>query len=186
VPPPFNIPRPALVEYDHLIKHLYQLSINGKTWWLIKICYSNSYSSVHSNSLLSDSFQVHRGVKQDSVLSPILSNIAMDELLKDLSSEASNLVIRGLHVSSAAHADNVRTCNIGIESIQSQSHAINCFTSRNSLRLDSSKTEIVHMSSHSLPPEEIHLQNSAPTVKKGSKMPGSLVDSQPIFKYLCC
>ena len=112
---------------------------------------TNSFSSIYSNNLLSDSFQVYRGVKQGSVLSSILFDIVMDEVLKDLSHESTALCIRGLHVGAAAHADDVRTCCIDTESIQAQASVIDSFTTNNSLHLNSSKTELVHMSSHPLP-----------------------------------
>ena len=95
------------IEYVHLLKHLYRLGINGKAWRLIRFWYDNSCSSIRSNNLLSDSFQVHHGVKQGSVPLPILFDIVMDELLKDLSRDPTALCIRGLHVDAAAHADDV-------------------------------------------------------------------------------
>ena len=160
------------IEYVHLLRHLFQLGVNGKAWRLIKFWYLHSSASIRSKGLISDSFQVHRGVKQGSVLSPILFAIVMDDLLKDLNNDPSCLSIRGLHVGSAAHADDVRTCNISRDSIQAQASVIHDFTARSSLRLNSSKTEIVRMSSHPLPPEDIIIHNSTVTVKKKAKCLG--------------
>ena len=144
----------------------------GKTWRLIKFWYLHSSASVRSKGLVSVPFQVHRGVKQGSVLSPILFAIVMDDILKDLNNDPSCLSIRGLHVGSAAHADDVRTCNISHESIQAQASAIYNFTIKSSLSLNSSKTEIVHMSLHPLPPENIVIHDSTVTVKKEAKCLG--------------
>ena len=62
------------IEYAHLLKHLFHRGVNGKTWRLICNWYSNSTSSVCSKGLMSDPSQVHRGVKQGSVLSPAQGN----------------------------------------------------------------------------------------------------------------
>ena len=160
------------IEYVHLLKHLFQLGVNGKTWRLVKFWYLHSSASVRSKGLVSDPFQVHRGVKQGSVLSPILFAIVMDDLLKDFNNDPSCLSIRGLHVGSAAHADDIRICNISHESIQAQASAIYNFTTKSSLSLNSSKTEIIHMSLHPLQLENIVIHNSIVTVKKEAKCLG--------------
>ena len=59
---------------------VFQLGVNGKTWRLTKFWYLHSSASVCSKGLVSDSFQVHHGVKQGSILSPILFAIVMDDL----------------------------------------------------------------------------------------------------------
>ena len=66
------------VEFPTLLRHLYNIGINGKLWRLIKNWYANSTSRVRVNCQLSEPFIVGRGVKQGSVLSPTLFLIVMN------------------------------------------------------------------------------------------------------------
>ena len=72
------------VEHSILLQSLYQASINGKAWRLIKACYGNLTPVVKSGSSLSHPFPVTRGVQQGSVVSPTFFLIVMDKLLNQL------------------------------------------------------------------------------------------------------
>lgn len=160
------------IEYDFLLKHLYDQDINGKTWRLIKFWYQNSTSSVRSNNLVSQPFKIYRGVKQGSALSPTLFNIVLDKLLHDLHSNSSGISISGLSVSAAAHADDVRTCNLSIDSIKESASCLETFTSGNSLKVNVAKTEVVHISPHAPPSDPIDILGSTVTIKKEAKCLG--------------
>ena len=70
-----------LVEYSILLAHLFKAGINGKGWRLVKSFYSNPRCGVRVNGQLTN---VQRGVRQGSVLSPMLFLIVMDSLLVEL------------------------------------------------------------------------------------------------------
>ena len=69
------------VEYPILLEHLKNAGISGITWRLIKDWYSNVQSSVRVGVFTSTPFQINRGVRQGSVLSPVLFLLVMDPLL---------------------------------------------------------------------------------------------------------
>ena len=58
--------------------------------------------------LLSNSFTINHGVRQGSVLSPVLFLVVMDDLLKNMEVNGSNFSLAGIPIGGAAHADNVR------------------------------------------------------------------------------
>ena len=60
------------VEYCILLDHLYEAGIDGKTCRLVKSFYKMSTCRVRVNGKLSEQFVLQRGVRQGSVLSPIL------------------------------------------------------------------------------------------------------------------
>ena len=72
------------VEYCILLHHLYKAGIDGKTWRLVKSFYEKPTCRVWVNEKLSEQFALQRGVRQGSVLSPILLLILMDSLLAEL------------------------------------------------------------------------------------------------------
>ena len=86
------------VEFPILLRHLYDIGVNGKCWRLIKNWYMHSTSRVRVCNQLSGHFNVERGVKQGSVLSPTLFVIVMDSLLKQIKENNSGLSVAMWHV----------------------------------------------------------------------------------------
>ena len=83
------------IEFPVLLGHLFDIGINGRCWRLIMSWYTNAKSKVHMNGVFSHSFPVNRGVKQGSILSPILFIIVIDVLLKQFRDEDVGLSVSG-------------------------------------------------------------------------------------------
>ena len=60
------------------------------------------------NGVTSHSFDVQRGVRQGSVLSPTLFLVVIDSPLQQLEHSGSGLAISGLDTGCAVHADDIR------------------------------------------------------------------------------
>ena len=72
------------VEFCVLLKELFNAGVKGKCWRLIHNWYSNITSRVKLGRHLSPSFSIGRGIRQGSVLSPLLFSLVIDPLLKNL------------------------------------------------------------------------------------------------------
>ena len=107
------------MEYNVLLHQLYASGINGKAWRLIKSWYANPVCVVHFNGSVSASFTVSRGVKQGVVLSLILFNLVMNQILYGLSKDDTSFTLVGVDVGCGAHADDIRTCAIGVMEMES-------------------------------------------------------------------
>ena len=68
------------VEYPVLLKRLFEAGVNGKTWRLLRNWYEGARCQVRLNGALSQTFEIKKGVKQGSVLSPTLFLLVMDPL----------------------------------------------------------------------------------------------------------
>ena len=97
----------------------------GKTWRLIANWYSNSLSCVRISGTNSEVFPIKRGVKQGSVLSPVLFTLVMDPILQSLKEKPCGLNICGLYLGTFCHADDIRTlassksdCGLHISSVK--------------------------------------------------------------------
>ena len=83
------------VEYCVLLHHLFRSGINGKTWRIIRSFYTNPRAQVRSGNGLSEVINLERGVRQGSVLSPLLFLLVMDSLLIDLAHAEAGVSING-------------------------------------------------------------------------------------------
>ena len=98
------------------------------------------------NGHISNSFNISRGVKRGSVLSPTLFLTVMDLLMKRLRESDCGLHVRGTYMGAAVHADDLRTTAASAEAVSQQNAVINQFARDSCLRLNTSKTEVVKIS----------------------------------------
>ena len=131
------------VEYAVLLSHLKNAGITGKAWRLTKQWYNNPKSSVRVNGNLSPSFTLHRGVRQGSVLSPVLFLFVIDPILLELKSKSCGLSINGLFLGALSHADNIRTLSTNLTDCKQQIISVHSFATSRSLVLNTKKCEAV-------------------------------------------
>ena len=158
------------VELPILLKQLYSVGIKGKLWRLLKHWYSTSSAKVKVNRHISSCFNISRGVKQGSVLSPTLFLTVMDVLLKWLQESRHGLHIRGTYMGGAIHADDLRTTAASSDSVTEQ--VITSFASDSCLRLNTSKFETVKISPYSHETAVIQIGDSTISTSKTSKCLG--------------
>ena len=160
------------IELSILLKRLFAIGVNGKCWRIVLSWYSSALSRIRVGSKLSEPFSITRGVKQGSVLSPILFLIVIDPLLLTLKDRYAGLSIHGSFVGAAAHADNLRTIAPSIAPVIEQAAIIDDFTTGSHLNLNSDKTEIVKISRCRPAPDEIVLFDSTITITMEAKCLG--------------
>ena len=160
------------IELPILLKQLYSVGIKGKLWRLLKHWYSTSSARVKVNGQISSCFNISRGVKQGSVLSPTLFLTIMDVLLKRLRESGHGLHIRGTYMGGAIHADDLRTTSASSESVSEQDKVIKSFTSDSCLRLNTSKFEAVKISPYSHETAVVQIGDSSISTSKTSKCLG--------------
>ena len=97
------------VEFCVLLHHLYESGINGKAWRVIRSLYSDPTAQVQLGNKLSQVIKLKRGVRQGSVLSPMLFLLVMDSLLITLANAKAGVSIKGIYTGSLCHADDLRS-----------------------------------------------------------------------------
>ena len=130
--------KPFLCLYDIEKAFDSVVGIKGKLWCLLKHWYSTSSAMVKVNRHISSCFNISRGVKQGSVLSPTLFLIVMDILLKRLRESGHGLHIRRTYMGGAIHTDDLRMTAASSDSVTEQDKVIKSFTSDSCLRLNTS------------------------------------------------
>ena len=94
-------------------------------------------------SQLSKPFPVERGIRQGSVLSPVLFNMVMDPLLSEMKSRKLGLSVNGLYLGAFAHADDIRTASTNATDASVQVKTVDLFAKKNALQLSLEKCGIV-------------------------------------------
>ena len=126
------------VEYPVLLSHLKSAGVTGKTWRLIKQWYDNPRSYVRVGGNTSSPFSIHRGVRQGSVLSPVLFLLVMDPVLLELQSQSCGLTISGLFLGALSHTDDIH-----LTDCKHQISTVNAFATTRGLVLSAEKCEAV-------------------------------------------
>ena len=80
------------IEYPVLFNRLFKVGFNGNKW-VLKSWYEGAVGQVRLDGALSGEFEVKRGVKQGSVLSPTLFLLIMNPLLQQLEASGLGLTI---------------------------------------------------------------------------------------------
>ena len=123
------------VEFSVLLEELFQAGIRGKCWRLLRNWYSNLVSQVKLGAYISRPFNVSRGIRQGSVLSPTLFNLVLDPLLSALRQRNLSLSINGLYLGAFSHTDDICTCATNIEDVCKQVSIVDTFTKSRGLKL---------------------------------------------------
>ena len=95
------------VEHPVLLKCLFDAGVNGKGWRLMKSWYEGSSLSVKISGDVSTPISIEHGVRQGSVLSPLLFIVLMDCLGYRFVLERAGTSINGIYVGGGLHADDV-------------------------------------------------------------------------------
>ena len=131
------------VEFPVLLKRLFDVGVNSKTWRLLRSWYTDCKSSVRLKQHVSAAFPLERGVRQGSILSPALFLLVMDPLLRQLQSQSIGVSVNSTYAGGYLHADDIRTLASSSTTLEAQISLVTQFTEDNFLTLNASKCEIV-------------------------------------------
>ena len=154
------------VPRDILLQKLQGVGIKGKVFNIIRGIYTNDKAYMKIDGKVTKSFPINQGVRQGCVLSPLLFNIFMAELAKDLMALDNGLI------NSIFWADNiVLLCENGDE-LNNMIKLIAEYCKRNKLTINCKKTKcLIFNKTGRLIRENVHLN-------------GTVLENVRQYKYL--
>ena len=140
--------------YDRINRHLLwsklQLQgLNGHMLNILKAIYNDVCCCVRSNGTNTDRFQVTYGLKQGCLLSPLLFNMYVNDLVHDLKSVAESINMNDEKI--LLYADDLFLIAESEEGLQGLLDVVNTWCNTRGMRVNSYKSNVVHFRGTHIP-----------------------------------
>ena len=130
------------VSRDILLSKLQKNGVDGKFFDILKTIYSNDMACIKIGTRYSVTFKPNKGVRQGCVLSPLLFNIFLADLQKDLDSCNDNLKLDGnKELSCLIWADDILILSESENGLQKKLDTLGMYCTNNKLSVNTDKTE---------------------------------------------
>jgi len=121
--------------------------IGGPFYQVIKSMYKSVTASIKCGSLLSDQFNIYRGVKQGDVLSPLLFNIFINDLITPFNNaESCPPSLLSKKVGCLLYADDLVILSTSKEGLQSSLDHLSSYCKKWKLSVNHSKSKVMCLS----------------------------------------
>ena len=127
-----------------LFYRLLKCGINGNLYNVIKAMYSDTVSSVRVNNNLTEWFHINCGVRQGDILSPLLFNIYINDLLLALKKLDSGVVCGNTKICCLLYADDLVLIAENENCLQKLLNVMYSWCDEWKLKVNLSKSNVVH------------------------------------------
>ena len=118
-----------------LLKKLSEKQVKGRILGLIKDMYTGAEAQMFINGELGEAFEVTRGVAQGCVLSPLLFDIYIDDLLQEFRKKGLGIPVGQLTQGASSFADDLALVALNEEMLQQYLEILEKWCTDNFLRL---------------------------------------------------
>ena len=128
---------------DGLWKRLWDVGIRGKMWRVLRSLYAKTESCVEAHGGLSDWFEVTAGVRQGCILSPLLYDIFIDGLAKEISSKCKGIEMDNVCIKQLLYADDIVLIANSAEDLQQMLEVVQDYSRRWLFEVNVDKTKVL-------------------------------------------
>ena len=132
------------VNRNVLWKKLHDIGVNGKMFSALQSLYHNVRCCVRVNGLFTPWFDVNRGLKQGCLLSPILFNFFINDLLEVLNHTGTGINVDGTVISALAYADDIILLAESDEDLNKLLEVLHNWCDTNDIVINADKSHVVH------------------------------------------
>ena len=126
---------------DILLLKLRDVGITGKVFNIIRNIYSSDQACIKVDGKIGKPFKISQGVRQGCVLSPLLFNIFMAGLAKELSNKDSGLKLDSKKINSIFWADDIVLLTENRDELEALLKIVSDYCCKNKLTINCKKTK---------------------------------------------
>ena len=132
------------VWHDGLWSSLQKYGINSNIISMIKSLYCNSTSAVLINNIQGNIFKITVGVRQGCLLSPVLFNVFLEEIMADIqNNHTSSISIGGLSISNLRFADDIDLIARNTQELQALTYKLSNNASKYGMEISIEKSKVM-------------------------------------------
>ena len=126
-----------------LLCRLSDINIGGHMLHCIRNIYNRNYSCVRLNGAYSPRFEVTSGVRQGDNLSPLLNNLVLDSLAKDLKAKRGGVNYSDIEISLAMYAGDLVLISETPEKLQILLNTLNEWCTKWQMKVNTDKSNVM-------------------------------------------
>ena len=157
---------------EKLFKKLLSYNITGKFFNIIRNIYMADQGSIKIGNQYTERFDIGRGVRQGCVLSPLLFNIFMADLFKQLDDNKGKMKIGDKEIACIAWADDLIIMSESESELQSMLETLEEYCEENRLTINTDKTKCMVFN------------KSGRLIRKRLHINGITIENVRSYKYL--
>ena len=141
-----------------LFFRLQQYGINGRIYEIIKAIYTGNKSSVKVNDNMTDWYDVNCGVRQGDILSPLLFNLYINDLVVTIKKLNLGIAMGNLTLGVLLYADDLAILAENESDLQIMLNTLYTWCEKWKLRVNINKTNVIHFRAIRFPRSTVEIK----------------------------